>query len=310
MAGSATTTGTAGEEPILSSRSGTPPEYLAGADGWSAFRLGADAHDLECGTPIADKERLFAQMSHELRTPANVVLGYSELLSDGTAGALPAKAAEMIGRIAHSARHLRELVDDLLDLTRIEAGVVALDPEECSLNTLLRETLVWLEPQASAKGIALRFQGADIPTVRTDVTRLRQIVLNLASNAVRFTERGGVTVALGMTHDGNVTVRVTDTGVGISPEKLDRVFDEFFQAGTRKGGTGLGLAISHRLARLLGGELRVESVPGEGSSFTLTLPVRGPVDAPDVRRSTTVGNRTASRGPRASATRRSPNAAP
>lgn len=302
MAGSLSMTGTARGGPIHPPRSGTPTDYLPCADGWPARRIGGDAEEVGGAAPIADKERFFAQISHELRTPANVVLSYSELLSDGAAGALPTKAAEMIARIAHSARHLREMVDDLLDLTRMEVGVVTLALEECSLDALLRDTLVWLEPQASAKGIALRFQGADIPPVRTDATRLRQIVLNLASNAVRFTERGDVTVALGMANAGSVTIRVTDTGVGMSPDELEHVFDEFFQAGTRKGGTGLGLAISRRLARLLGGELQVESAPGEGSSFTLTLPVPGPVDAPDVRRSTTVGRRDAPPGLRAPAT--------
>jgi signal transduction histidine kinase len=224
------------------------------------------------GYPIADKALFLAHMSHELRTPANVVLGYSDLLSDGAGGVLPARAAEMIGRIAHSARHLSELVDDILDLTRLETGMVALALEEQSLATLLRETLEWLEPQASAKGIAIRFEDADVPPLRTDSTRLRQIVLNLLSNAVRFTERGSVTLALGMAHPASVEIRVSDTGVGMTADELARVFDEFFQAGAHKGGTGLGLAISRRLARLLGGDLRAESTPGGGSSFILTLP--------------------------------------
>jgi signal transduction histidine kinase len=265
--------------------------------------------EIGAGVPIANKERLFAQMSHELRTPTNVVIGYSDLLNDGAGGALPAKAAEMVGRIAHSARHLRELVDDILDLTRIETGMVKLALEEQSLSALLRDTLVWLEPQASAKGIALRFQAADVPPVRTDVTRLRQIVLNLVSNAVRFTEHGGVTVALELPYPGSVAVRVTDTGVGMAPEVLERVFDEFFQAGTRKGGTGLGLAISRRLAHLLGGKLHVESTPGEGSSFTLTLPVAGPAE-PHVGRSIPVENSAAPAGRLAPATVPSHGAAP
>ncbi len=226
------------------------------------------------GVPIDDKALFLAHMSHELRTPANVVLGYSDLLSDGAGGVLPTKAAQMIGRIAHSARHLRELVDDILDLTRIENGLVSLALEEHSLSALLRDTLSWLEPQASAKGISLRLEAADVPPVRTDSTRVRQIVLNLLSNAVRFTERGGVTIALGTAQSGSVAIRVSDTGIGMGPEELERIFDEFFQAGARNGGTGLGLAISRRLARLLGGDLRAESTRGEGSAFILTLPAR------------------------------------
>jgi signal transduction histidine kinase len=226
------------------------------------------------GAPIADKALFLAYMSHELRTPANVVLGYSDLLSDGAGGALPAKAVEMIGRIAHSARHLRELVDDILDLTRLETGLVALALEEQSLAVLLRETLEWLEPQASAKGIAIRFEEADVPPVRTDPTRVRQILLNLLSNAVRFTEHGSITLALEMASPDTVAIRVSDTGIGMTADELERVFDEFFQAGAHKGGTGLGLAISRRLARLLGGDLRAESARGEGSAFTLILPAR------------------------------------
>jgi signal transduction histidine kinase len=239
-----------------------------------------------------------------------VVLGYSDLLSDGAGGALPIKAAEMVGRIAHSARHLRELVDDILDLTRLESGLVTLVLEEQSLSLLLRDTLSWLEPQATAKGITMEFHPADVPAVRTDATRLRQIVLNLVSNAVRFTDRGSIAVALGMAHAGSVAIRVTDSGVGMTAREVERVFDEFFQAGARSGGTGLGLAISRRLARVLGGDLRVESTPGEGSSFTLTLPVLGPADALDARRSTPIQKRAAPRGRRASTTTPSHGAAP
>ncbi|HVE79669.1 MAG TPA: ATP-binding protein, partial [Gemmatimonadaceae bacterium] len=221
------------------------------------------------------KERFFAQMSHELRTPVNAVLGYAALLADGTAGALPPKAAEMVGRIARSARHLRELVDDLLDISRLEAGKVQLAVEEVALAGLLRDTLTSLEPQARAKGLALELRAAEVPRLRTDAKRVRQIVLNLASNAVKFTERGSVTIGL-EPHDGGVAVHVTDTGVGIAGADLERIFDEFVQVGTAHGGTGLGLAISRRLARLLGGDLEVRSAPAEGSRFTLTLPAGGP----------------------------------
>jgi signal transduction histidine kinase len=229
-------------------------------------------NEIGAGVALADRERFLAEVTHELRAPANVVLGYSDLLREGAGGPLPEKASEMVGRIAHSARHLRALVDDLLDLTRIETGVVSLELEEQPLVALLRDTLVWLEPQASAKGLTLHFHATDVPHVHTDARRLRQIVLNLLSNAVRFTERGCVTVTLALAHQGSVTVRVTDTGIGMAPAELERIFDEFFQAGTQRGGTGLGLAISRRLARLLGGDLHAESTPGEGSSFILTLP--------------------------------------
>ena len=310
MFGSLATSGTAREEVSRSPRSGAPPNFSLRADGMHAVFLGASMDEAGAGAPIADKERLLAQISHELRTPANVLIGYSELLSDGAGGALPARAAQMVSRIAQSAMHLRELVDDILDLTRIESGKIKLAMEEQSLTALLRETLAWLEPQASAKGIAIRFEAADVPPVRTDATRLRQIVLNLVSNAVRFTEHGDVAVVLELPHPGSVAIRVSDTGIGMAPEELERVFDEFFQAETRKGGTGLGLAISRRLAHLLGGDLRAESTPGEGSSFTLMLPVLGSLEAPHVRHSIPVGGRGAPAGRRALATTPFAGAAP
>jgi signal transduction histidine kinase len=274
MSGRPAATGAARERAIPSSRSGVASNYSPRAGEKHALAIGVPVPEPGAGIPIDDKAMFLAHISHELRTPANVVLGYAELLSDGAGGALPTKAAEMIGRIAHSARHLRLLVDDILDLTRLEAGLAMLAPEEHSLSVLLRETLVWLEPQASAKGISIRFEEAEVPLIRTDSTRVRQIMLNLLSNAVRFTERGSITVALGMAHSGSVAIRVSDTGIGMTADELDRVFDEFFQAGARNGGTGLGLAISRRLARLLGGDLCVESTHGEGTSFTLTLPAR------------------------------------
>jgi signal transduction histidine kinase len=227
---------------------------------------------MESAERLRAKERFFAQMSHELRTPVNAVLGYSTLLSEGAGGALPPPAAEMVGRIAHSAQHLRALVDDLLDLGRLDAGKMRLAMEEVPLPALVRDALTAVEPQARAKGLALVVEAADVPRVRTDVTRVRQIVLNLASNAVKFTDHGAVTVTLERHGPDAVAVRVADTGVGIAGKDLERVFDEFVQVGAAHGGTGLGLAISLRLARLLGGDLTVRSAPARGSCFTLTLP--------------------------------------
>jgi signal transduction histidine kinase len=232
------------------------------------------------------KERFLAHMSHELRTPVNAVLGYTALLCEGNAGALPQPVAQMVGRIARSARHLRALVDELLDLGRLEAGRVPLAVEELSLPALVHDALAALEPQARAKGLALELRSRDaeaVPRVRTDARRVRQVLLNLLSNAVKFTERGGVTVVLEPRPAGIVAVHVVDTGVGIAPEDQERVFDEFVQVGAARGGahggTGLGLAISRRLARLLGGDLTLHSAPGRGSRFTLTLPAGAAPDA-------------------------------
>jgi signal transduction histidine kinase len=218
------------------------------------------------------KERFFAQMSHELRTPVNAVSGYCTLLLDGVAGTLPPPAEEMIARMARCAQHLRALVDDLLDLGRLDAGKVQLTMEEVPLPALLRDTLASLEPQARARGLALELDAADVPRVRTDAQRVEQIVLNLLSNAVKFTESGGVRVTVERHAPDAVAVHVADSGVGIEGEDLERVFDEFVQVGAAHGGTGLGLAISRRLARLLGGDLTVRSAPALGSCFTLTLP--------------------------------------
>lgn len=218
------------------------------------------------------KERFFAQMSHELRTPVNAVMGYCTLLVDGTAGMLPTQAAGMIDRIARNAQHLCALVDDLLDLGRLDAGKVQLTMEEVALAALVRDTLTSLEPQARAKGLTLGFEAPDVPHVSTDAKCVRQIVLNLASNAVKFTESGGITVTIERRASETLAVHVADSGIGIASDDLERVFDEFVQAGTPHGGTGLGLAISRRLARLLGGDLTVRSAVARGSCFTLTLP--------------------------------------
>lgn len=220
-----------------------------------------------------------AHMSHELRTPIHVVLSYAALLREGAGGALPQSAAEMVGRIARSAQHLRKLVDDLLDLARLDEGHVQLVLEEISLDELLRDAITSLEPQARSKGLALELRGAGIPRVRTDATRVWQIVLNLLSNAIKFTERGVVTVVV-ESNESRVAVHVVDTGPGIEAQDVTRVFDEFVQVGRARGGTGLGLAISRRLAHLLGGEITLQSEHGRGSCFTLTLPVHGPAQAP------------------------------
>lgn len=228
-------------------------------------------------TETLAKERFFAQMSHELRTPVNAVLGYCGLLIDGIAGTLPAPAHGMVERMNRTAQHLRAMVDDLLDLARLDAGRVQLTMEHVALPALLRDALASVEPQARLKGLALEFEADDVRAVWADATRVRQIVLNLVSNAIKFTASGRVSVVLERHAPDVVAVRVADTGVGIAPEDLERVFDEFVQVGAAHGGTGLGLAISRRLARLLGGDLTVHSVPARGSCFTLTLPVTPPL---------------------------------
>jgi len=231
----------------------------------------------EAARATSMKERFFAQMSHELRTPVNAVLGYSSLIADGLAGEAPPAVLEMVGRIRRSAQHLLELVNDVLDLSRLEAGKLRIEPEEFDLAALVRDTLPSVEPQAVAKGLALTVTGAPSLRITSDPARVRQILLNLISNAVKFTEGGSVTIDVSPLGDDRARLSVADTGVGIAPEDLERVFGEFVQVGPPKeGGTGLGLTISRRLAHLLGGELTAESAVGRGSRFTLILPVRRP----------------------------------
>ncbi len=216
-----------------------------------------------------------AHMSHELRTPIHAVLGYAALLSDGAGGALPRTAAEMVVRISRSAQRLRELVDDILELGRLDAGAMPLALEDVALEPLLRDVMLSLEPRARAKRLALHLRADRAPRVRSDRGRVSQIALNLVSNAVEYTERGSVMIELEQ-RAGGIAIHVVDTGPGIARADHDRVFEDFVRLGSDPGGTGLGLAISRRLARLLGGTLTLRSEPGLGSCFTLTLPIAGP----------------------------------
>jgi signal transduction histidine kinase len=224
------------------------------------------------------KERFFAAMSHELRTPVNGILGRQTLVLDGVFGEVSAPVLAQLQKANASARTLLTLVDEILDYARLEAGKMAVNLVDAGLRGVVADALASVEPQAAAKGIALesRMDDAAAP-VRTDPDRTRQIVLNLLSNAVKFTERGGVTVSAAPVSDAGgerwMEVRVRDTGPGIRPDDQERIFLEFEQVAGTRGGTGLGLPISRRLAQLLGGDLRVESEPGAGSTFILRLPL-------------------------------------
>ena len=230
------------------------------------------------------KERFFAQMSHELRTPVNAILGYSDLIAEGLAGELPEQARGMIGRIRRSGRHLLELVNDVLDISRLEAGKVQIEPASFDLVELARDTMTSVEPQAQGKGLALALDAPPSLPVCSDPARVRQVLLNLVSNAVKFTERGEVRIVVEPVADDRVALHVRDTGAGIEPTQQEHIFAEFVQVGPRQKkqeGTGLGLAISQRLARLLGGALAVKSEVGQGSTFTLSLPTSGPPPRPE-----------------------------
>ncbi|HET7232218.1 MAG TPA: GAF domain-containing sensor histidine kinase [Longimicrobium sp.] len=238
------------------------------------------------------KDRFFASMSHELRTPLNSVLGYHDLLLEGVVGTLEPQARSFLERAQRSTRNLLHLVNDVLDLSKIEAGKLELVNAPMRMRAIVEEALATIEPLAAARQIAVEVDPfPPLPAVQTDADRVRQILINLLSNAVKFTDHGRVTLSAALLADGNgtghaeaphgwVEVHVADTGPGIAAENQERIFHEFEQivGATARGGTGLGLPISRKLARLLGGDLTVRSDLGHGSTFTLRLPVQA--DAP------------------------------
>lgn len=224
------------------------------------------------------KSQFLAVMSHELRTPLTAVIGYADLLASETSGELGPKQAEQVGRIRSSAWHLVSIIDEILTFARMEAGREQVRLERLDAAHLARAACELLEPQARARGLELH---VDVPPgplwIRSDPGKVRQILLNLLGNAVKFTDEGGVFLTLHPEGDEWLAFTVRDTGPGIDAEHLERIFEPFTQAdqsATRlKGGTGLGLAVSRRLAHLLGGDVTVDSTVGEGSTFTLRLPM-------------------------------------
>ncbi|MEP7087931.1 MAG: ATP-binding protein [Gemmatimonadota bacterium] len=222
------------------------------------------------------KSEFLAVMSHELRTPLSAIIGYEELLYDGITGPVNENQRTQLGRIKASATHLLGLIDEVLTLSRVEAGREVTHLERISVFAALQEASAFALPLASEKGIALDVVRApnDVE-VWADEMKLRQILLNLLTNAIKFTDAGSVTLQ-SRSHGDSVEIIVRDTGIGIAPADHDRVFDTFWQVeqkSTRRvGGTGLGLSVSRRLARLMNGELTVASSLDEGSTFTLRLP--------------------------------------
>lgn len=251
------------------------------------------------------KSEFLANVSHELRTPLNAIVGFVDLLRDGVYGDLSPRQTPPVERIAASATHLRHLVDQVLDIAKIAAGRLEVHTEMIVLRPFVLNVASELEPLISERGLNLSIAvGASLPRVRTDPTHLRQILVNLIGNAVKYTPSGGIAVRARLVGgEGNaagrhaapedstlvvqspdpsrvwIALQVIDTGIGIAPADQERIFDEFEQvnAGPRgesmQRGTGLGLAISRRLVRLLAGEITVESQVGKGSTFTMWLPV-------------------------------------
>jgi len=223
------------------------------------------------------KSQFLANMSHELRTPLNAILGYAELLVDGIYGVLPDRPRGVLERIQNNGRHLLALINDVLDLAKIEAGQLTLTLEDYSLPEVVRSVVTATEPLATGKG--LKFTAAlqeDMPKGHGDARRLSQVLLNLVGNAIKFTDEGEVEIR-GSADCGQFVLEVRDTGPGIPDADQERIFGEFQQidnSSTRqKGGTGLGLAISKRMVEMQGGTIAVESALGQGSTFRVVLPV-------------------------------------
>ncbi len=239
------------------------------------------------------KSEFLARVSHELRTPMNSINGYSEMLLRATYGALTDKQDDRVQRILRNGRNLLALIDDLLDISKIDAGKMELLIVKVDLREELRATIYNLESQAANKGLYLNLEAPDdLPPVYADSTRLKQIVTNLLGNALKFTKEGGVTVSARVVEEGGepmVLTAVTDTGIGIRKGDYEIIFDEFRQADgstTREfGGTGLGLAISKKLVEMMNGRIWVESEPGKGSTFFFVLPVAAPVKAEETQES-------------------------
>ena len=225
---------------------------------------------------ILARDRFYAMVSHELRTPVSAVMLYNDLLLSGVYDPLTTAQREAVDRSQSSARHLLDLINDLLDLSRLEAGRLETRVEDVETAELVESVVDGLSPLALEHGCTLSMHVAERPLVVTgDARRVRQILLNLLSNAVKFGHGQPVEVRLGPA-DGGVLVEVSDHGPGIPPGDLDRIFEEFVQLGEPGVGTGLGLPIARRLAELQGGTLEVASRPGEGSTFCLFLPAAVP----------------------------------
>ncbi len=230
--------------------------------------------EMEANNFSRTKSTFLANMSHELRTPLNCIIGFTSVLKDGMAGEINEEQARQLDMVYGSARHLLELINDILDLSKVESGKVKIVVTDFELMPLLAEIKALMQPLADAKGLELQLSGYVPELLHSDRRKLRQVLLNLLGNAIKFTEQGNVTLVC--RQEGQSAIfEVTDTGIGISKEKRTKIFEAFEQADARTEreyeGTGLGLAISQRFVELLGGEITVRSMLNEGSTFRIVL---------------------------------------
>lgn len=225
------------------------------------------------------KSEFLAVMSHELRTPLSAIIGYSDLLRGGVAGEINEKQEQQLGRIRASADHLLELIEEILTFSQLEAGKAELDWEPLDAAEVTAEVVDLVRPLAQRKGLHLTTRGEPELEIVADARKLRQILLNLIANGIKFTDEGGVDVVLEPAGD-RLRWRVTDTGIGIGPENIQEIFTPFWQVEQsrtrRNDGSGLGLTVARGLAQLMGGSLDVESELGVGTTFTVELPARPP----------------------------------
>jgi signal transduction histidine kinase len=243
-------------------------------------RLFREVEEKRIGLEAASKHKsqFLANMSHELRTPLNTILGYTELILDHIYGEVSEKVRDVLTRLEKSGRHLLVLINDILDLSKIEAGQLALSLSDYSMEDLVQAVLTGVESLAAEKRLSLRATVApDLPLGHGDERRLNQVLLNLVGNAIKFTEAGEVQIEV-KALDGAFLLSVSDTGPGILQSDQTKIFGEFQQVDStstrKKGGTGLGLSISKRIVEMHGGRIWVESNPEKGSTFSFTIPYR------------------------------------
>jgi signal transduction histidine kinase len=221
------------------------------------------------------KSEFLANMSHELRTPLNSIIGFSEVLKDKMFGELNPKQSEYVQDIHAAGRHLHSLINDILDLSKIEAGRMELQLSRFDLRSLIRDAVTVVHERAKNSDIVLDVAvDQSLGDIKADERKVKQILLNLLSNALKFTAKGGRITVAAVAHNPGIQISVADTGIGITPADQEIIFEEFrqVQSGAREG-TGLGLALTRKFVEMHGGRIRVESEVGEGSTFTFNLPV-------------------------------------